>query len=123
MKDKLEQVLSRLDEIQYGFVDEAGHVYTDKLPNFAQLFDQKYRLPTPERLLPTKYGVCWEQVELARYYLARAGIQAQSYYMIAQQHPQQTTHTFLVVGKNIGGWSIRGACIEVSMNMKRWMSF
>ncbi|MBQ6438166.1 hypothetical protein IJJ12_02150 [bacterium] len=83
MKDKLEQVLSRLDEIQYGFVDEAGHVYTDELPNFAQLFDQKYRLPTPERLLQTKYGVCWEQVELARYYLARAGIQAQSYYMIA----------------------------------------
>jgi len=35
------------------------------------LFNKLYYLPTPKEIIKNKVGICWDQVELERYYFKR----------------------------------------------------
>ena len=59
-----EEILSLMDNIEYGYVDNKGNKYTDDYQNFSSL----YILSSPEEVIKNRVGVCFDQVELERYY-------------------------------------------------------
>lgn len=97
MKNKIQLVLNQLNDIEYGFVDSNKNIYPDSLKDWSSNFSELYRLQSPEELIKNKYGVCWDQVELERFYLAKKNIESKSYFIIAYDNKQEPTHTFIVV--------------------------
>lgn len=104
MKDELQIILNKLDDIEYGFVDNNQNIYPDNLENWDNNFGLLYRLQSPNELINNKYGVCWDQVELERYYLSQQNIESKSYFIIAYDNKQEPTHTFIVVKKDKYYW-------------------
>lgn len=97
MKEKLELVMNKMADIQYGFVDHDKNIYPDDDKDWDNTFPQYYRLQSPLRLIETKYGVCWDQVELERYYLENMGISCSSYFIVEYDGKEYPTHTFVVI--------------------------
>ena len=97
MKEKLEKVLAKLENIKYGYIDNNHNIYPDDINDWDTNFNKLYKLQSPEELINNKYGVCWDQVELERYYLEQENIEGISYFIIAHENRQEPTHTFLVI--------------------------
>lgn len=97
MKNELKLILKQLDDIEYGFVDNNKNIYPDNLKDWNSNFSKLYHLQSPEELIKNKYGVCWDQVELERYYLTTKNIESKSYFIIAYDNKQEPTHTFIVI--------------------------
>ena len=60
----VEEIMSLMEDINYGWVDKNGLIHNEVDDNFASL----YMLQSPKEILNSKVGVCWDQVELERYY-------------------------------------------------------
>lgn len=96
MKDA-QEIMKLMDEINYGWVDKEGNPHT-KLANMIEM----YMLQTPEELIKNKVGVCWDQVELERYYFKEKGIDIKSYFIVyydGKKCPCHTTMSFELNGK------------------------
>ena len=104
MKNELQEILNKLDDIKYGFVSIDKNIYQDDSKDWDKNFSKLYRLQSPEELIKNKYGVCWDQVELERYYLTQNNIEAKSYFIIAYAKMQEPTHTFIVVKSDKYYW-------------------
>ena len=104
MNDKLNLILNKLNNIQYGFVDNNKNIYPVSLENWDSNFDNLYYLQSPKELIETKCGVCWDQVELERFLLKENKIESESYFIIAHNEKQTKTHTFIVVESNNCYW-------------------
>lgn len=81
----------KMKDINYGYVNTNGDICTD---------DEyiNYRLQTPSELLKSKYGVCWDQVELERDILKDYKIK--SYFMVYYDNENCPSHTFIVIEKD-----------------------
>ena len=68
MNKIINKIMSIMDNIEYGFKDEFGNNIKDTNPQKREndFFNTVYYLQTPEELLKSKCGVCWDQVELER---------------------------------------------------------
>ena len=97
MRKKLEEILNKMEDINYGFVDNNKNIYPDDLNNWDKNFGKLYYLQSPEELMKSKYWVCWDQVELERYYLEKESVKIKSYFIIAYDNMQEPTHTFIVI--------------------------
>lgn len=104
MKNKLQLILNKLDDIKYGFADNNENIYPDNLKDWNNSFSKLYHLQSPEDLIKNKYGVCWDQVELERFYLEENNISSKSYFIIAYDNKQEPTHTFIVVKSDKYYW-------------------
>lgn len=62
-KQKIDNIMNLMDSIEYGFKDENGESIINANP---QKWDDEFYLQTPDELLKSKCGVCWDQVELER---------------------------------------------------------
>ena len=91
----LKNILNKMDEINYGFIIDGKSIFSDS-ENWNKYFSEKYYLQLPEELIKTKCGVCWDQVELERYYLEKENIKCESYFMIGYDKKTSPTHTFIV---------------------------
>lgn len=100
MKNELYEVLKKLDNIKYGYVDNNKNIYPDTLENWSSDFNKLYHLQSPDELIKNEYGVCWDQVELERYYLNKKSIKSKSYFIIAYDKKQEPTHTFITAEEN-----------------------
>jgi hypothetical protein len=95
------------NNIQYGWLgtDNKIRKYTDKDfdgPDSEKEFWNKYKLQSPDELIKNKWGVCWDQVELERYFFStftKDILQFKTYFMKADNNQ---THTFLVFENNSG---------------------
>ena len=85
-----EEIMKLMDEINYGWVDKEGNPHI-KLEGFAD----NYLLQTPEELMKSKLGVCWDQVELERYYFKEKGIDIKSYFIVYYDNKRFPCHTFM----------------------------
>lgn len=85
-------MLEKMATIQYGFVNREKKVFL----NDEDMIENHYCLETPEELLESKVGVCWDQVELERYWFTKAKIPFQTFCFIAYHDSSCPTHTFLV---------------------------
>lgn len=78
------------DNIKYGFKCIDGNIYCryemndDKL--YESLLFNKYYLQTPNELLKNKYGICYDQVELIRYWLNLNNYDNWTYYTPYHNH-------------------------------------
>lgn len=104
MEDKLQIILDKLNDIEYGFVDKSKNIYPDTLKDWSNDFGILYYLQSPEELIKNKYGVCWDQVELERFYLTQNNIKSKSYFIIAYDNEQTHTHTFIAVKADKHYW-------------------
>ena len=91
----MKDIMKLMDEIDYGWVDKDGNKHI-KLQGFAD----NYRLQTPEELIKNKLGVCWDQVELERYYFKQEGIDIKSYFIVHYDDNKCPCHTFASFEEN-----------------------
>jgi len=89
-------IMNLMNDIVYGWVDKNGLSHL----NDFETFSSDYRLQSPEELIKSKIGVCWDQVELERYYFEKENINVKTYFLVHYDGGKCPTHTFLVFRKN-----------------------
>ena len=89
------KIMEILKFIKYGWIDKEGNKYLGSSGDFIN----DYILETPEEVEKNKIGLCWDQVELARYYLEKDNIKVKTYFII-YYNDICPTHTFLVYFKH-----------------------
>ena len=89
-----ECLLDMMKDIKYGYLSSDKKKYFD-FSEFASL----YRLQSPKEIIKSRLGVCFDQVELERYYLSRSYSNIKTYFII-NYHEDISTHTFLTYEKN-----------------------
>jgi len=99
-----EELLEYMEKnLEYGYVgQESGRIYSFDDRDFDENFEAEYFLQTPEQLMKSGHGVCWDQTELERYWFSRRKYEAEVYFLIFnKQEPNDLpTHTFLVYKNN-----------------------
>lgn len=87
------------DNINYGYIDKDNSKYNLVDKHFAR----KYILQSPEQLLESKTGVCWDQVEFERTYFESKGYEYKTFFIVYYDNEDCPTHTFLVYNHD-DGW-------------------
>ncbi len=90
------EIRDLMEDIEYGWVDKKQNKY--KI--FANNFSQEYRLQSPKEVIKNKIGLCWDQVELERYYFKGNAWNIKTYFMVYYDGNKCPTHTFLTYEKN-----------------------
>ena len=97
--DKIDKIMDTLNNIEYGFKDKNGNnlinseIWDKEFHNF-------YYLLSPEELLDSKCGVCWDQVELERKLFNNANIECDTYFIYIDDNENLPSHTFLTFQLN-----------------------
>ena len=97
VEEQLKLVLDKMNDIKYGFVDNNKNIYPEDKDDWDNNFGIKYHLQDPKTLINTKYGVCWDQVELERYYLKSKKLNFKSYFIVNYDGKIFPTHTFIIL--------------------------
>lgn len=87
-------IMKIMNTIEYGLLDDKN-IERLSLPDGNKYFDEHYFLQTPDELLKSKCGVCWDQVELERKLFFDKNIDCQTYFIYIDIN-NNPTHTFLV---------------------------
>ncbi len=87
--EKLYQFMK--EYIHYGFVSNFdGNIYTHQNLQddclYEQILYEQYFLQTPSDLLKSKYGLCFDQVELERYWFLKHNYTVFTYYIRFHNH-------------------------------------
>lgn len=90
------EVMAFMEEIDYGWVDQEKNKHY--IVNHT--FSDHYRLQSPREIIKSKIGVCWDQVELERYYLRANDWTIKTYFLVYYDGDRCPTHTFLTYQKN-----------------------
>lgn len=85
-----------MKDIEYGWVDKNNHKYSI----IDDTFSNKFILQSPSEVIKNKVGVCWEQVELERYYFNSHNSNVKTYFIVYDDGNKCPTHTFLTYEKN-----------------------
>ena len=93
MVEEINKILEKLKEIKYGWADKNGVIHQKAGRNY---FINNYRLQTIEETLEYKVGTCWEQVELARYYLEKEDIKNQTYLILYNDENKIARHSIAI---------------------------
>lgn len=93
---KANQIMKLMGDIIYGYVDKDNNKHKDIGNEFSNI----YQLQSPSELIKSKLGVCWDQVELERYYFNKENIKCKTYFMVYYNNTSCPTHTFLVFFEN-----------------------
>lgn len=92
-----QDIMSFMSNIEYGYVSNTGK-RIQKIEGTQ--FYNEYRLQTPQQVLTSKLGVCWDQTELERFIFSKyIKIPFKIYYLEALNKYQQT-HTTLAFQEN-----------------------
>ena len=100
VKNNIKNIVNIMSDIEYGFMDEAGSNIIYNQDKWDNEFDKFYYLQTPEELLNSKCGVCWDQVELERFLFDKYGIPNYSFFIFIRDGDSLPSHTFLVYEDN-----------------------
>ena len=93
--DSIKKIDSEMNLIEYGWVDASGNKHMD-MKNFSDA----YALQSPEKLLDSRLGVCWDQVELERKLFNDAGVKVRSFFIVHYDNNMCPTHTFILFKHN-----------------------
>ena len=97
--DKLTKITDSLNDIEYGFKDKDG-INLINSEKWDTNFSSFYYLLSPEELLRSKCGVCWDQVELERRLFNDSGISCNTYFIYIDDKKELPSHTFLTFQQN-----------------------
>ena len=96
MHEKINNIISLMDSIEYGFKDKSGENIINVDPQkWDADFDKFYYLQTADELLKSKCGVCWDQVELERKLFEDKNIECKTYFIYIVDDDMLPSHTFL----------------------------
>jgi hypothetical protein len=90
-----EKIFEMLSEVEYGWVGKNNVIHK----NDFETFSNEYKLQSPEELIKSKIGVCWDQVELERKYFEDNGVNVKTYFIVHYDNDKCPTHTFLIYEK------------------------
>ncbi len=90
---KVAEIFESINKINYGWQDNRGNKH-DKL---GSNFRSDYILQTPAQTIESGVGICWDQVELERYYFEKNNIDCETYFIVYydQNKHNDPSHTFL----------------------------
>jgi hypothetical protein len=95
-----EELLDYMNKnIKYGYIGkESNHIYSSGDVDFDNNFDNEYFLQTPEQLISSKHGVCWDQTEFERSWFSKNQYESKVYFLmfVKEELNNLPTHTFLV---------------------------
>ena len=91
--------MDELRNIEYGFKDKNGANLINS-ESWDKNFYNFYYLLSPEELLHSKCGVCWDQVELERKLFNDANINCDTYFIYIDDNENLPSHTFLIFQLN-----------------------
>lgn len=97
MNEKVNEIMKIMENITYGFKNSVGENILDINPNWDFSF---YYLQTPDELIRTKCGVCFDQVELERKLFKEKNINFKTYFIYISDGDMMPSHTFLVYKDN-----------------------
>ena len=90
------EIMDLMKDIEYGWVDEQNNKYM----KVDDSFKDKYILQSPKDILKSKVGVCWDQVELERYFFKNYVPSVKTFFIVYDDNDKCPTHTFLIFEKN-----------------------
>ena len=90
------EIMDLMNDIEYGWIDKNNykHIFVD------ETYSEKYILQSPNEIIKNKVGVCWDQVELERYYFKANDWDIKTYFLVHYDGNNCPTHTFLTFEKN-----------------------
>ena len=90
------EIMDLMNNIEYGWLDKDKnkHSFAD------ESFSNNYILQSPNEVITNKIGVCWDQVELERYYFKENAWNIKTYFIVHYDGDKCPTHTFLTYEKN-----------------------
>ena len=93
-----DEIMEIMSQIEYGWVDKNQNPHQE----LGEDFEKNYQLQSPSELLKSKIGVCYDQVELERYYFSSHLEKVTTYCIVyeAHDHHKTRTHTFLTYEKS-----------------------
>lgn len=97
MEDVLKDILLKMRDIHYGWVDKNKQTHTHSKKDF---FLENYRFMSVEDTLKYKHGTCFEQSELIRYYLNNENIKCNNYIIIYNDDNKIASHTVCIAESN-----------------------
>lgn len=96
----IDDIMNVMSDIEYGFKDDDGFNIINDNNKWDLNFNDFYYLQTPEELLISKCGVCWDQVELERKLFKEHHISFKTYFIFIKDDEMLPSHTFLVYKDN-----------------------
>ena len=97
--NRILEIMDELRNIEYGFKDKNGANLINS-ESWDKDFYNFYYLLSPEELLHSKCGVCWDQVELERKLFNDANINCDTYFIYIDDNKNLPSHTFLIFQLN-----------------------
>ena len=89
------EIMKLMNKINYGWMDKEGIKHIDDFDTFSS----DYILQSPENIIKNKIGVCWDQVELERYYFNKFNFSIKTFFIVYYDDNICPTHTFLIFEK------------------------
>ena len=91
-KNRPKQIMSMLKKISYGFIDHDNGIHRTLKDDIENL----YKLQSPDELMESKVGLCWDQVELERDLFSSSGYSCNSFVIVYMDEKRFKNHTFLI---------------------------
>lgn len=89
------EIMELMKDIEYGWMDKNSNKYV----KVYETFSDNYLLQSPNEVIKNKIGVCWDQVELERYYFKGHDENIKTYFLAYYDNKDCPTHTFLTFEK------------------------
>ena len=97
--NRILEIMDELRNIEYGFKDKNGANLINS-ESWDKDFYKFYFLLSPEELLSSRCGVCWDQVELERKLFNDANIDCDTFFIYIDDNENLPSHTFLIFQLN-----------------------
>lgn len=91
----LNDAINIMNDIEYGYID----IDKNRHNELENIVSKKYILQSPNELLKTKLGLCYDQVELERFLLQKNKWNIETYYILGKS-TEYHTYTFLTFEKD-----------------------
>jgi hypothetical protein len=91
-----QQIMELIGNIQYGWLDKLNNKHYE----VDNTYIDNYKLQSPKEVIRNSVGVCWDQVELERFYFKNNEMNIKTYFLVYYDNDRCPTHTFLTYEKN-----------------------
>lgn len=91
-----EEVMDLMNSIEYGWIDSEGKHYDSLNKDNCN----NYKLLKAKDIIKNGFGVCWDQVEVERFYLRNNKINIKTIFIYYEDGVNDESHTFLTYEKN-----------------------
>ena len=92
IKNRAKQIMNIMKKIKYGFVDHDNGIHRTLKDDVENLL----KLQSPDELMESKVGLCWDQVELERDLFSSSGYSCNSFVIVYTDVKRFKNHTFLI---------------------------